>query len=62
MKLSEQLELKIAAAQLRHAYSQLANPKNTHWEPKHRQHFADGLIAPQIRRLEELAEHPPEKE
>jgi hypothetical protein len=40
-------------AQLRHAYQQLV-AHNNRWSRRGMQQFADGLIAPQIRRLEAL--------
>ena len=47
-------ELTCAVAQLRHAYSQLIDYKVTPWDNAQRGGFADGLIAPQIRRLEHV--------
>jgi hypothetical protein len=50
-------------AQLRHAYRNLVTPEHENgtsrlWFMKERQSFADGLIAPQIRKLEALlADH-----
>jgi hypothetical protein len=41
-------DLQFAVAQLRHAYKQLAA------EGGNRKRFADGLIAPQIRRIENV--------
>lgn len=48
--------LEAVLAQLRHAYTQLKNSSAENWTPRHRTMFADGLIAPQIRKLE-LAAH-----
>lgn len=49
----DRVELERIAAQLRHAYSHLVNGRVIDLHA-----FADGLLAPQIRRLERLATGP----
>lgn len=49
----ERKALEFVVAQLRHAYQQLTAHEER-WSRRGMQQFADGLIAPQIRRLERL--------
>ncbi len=49
----ERVELERIAAELRHAYSHLVNGRVTDLSA-----FAEGLVAPQIRRIENLAGGP----
>lgn len=49
-----ELVLEAVVAQLRHAYAQLKDGRAENWTQRRRMMFADGLIAPQIKRLEEL--------
>lgn len=49
----DRVELERIAAQLRHAYSHLVNGRVVDLRA-----FADGLVAPQIRRIEALAGSP----
>jgi hypothetical protein len=54
-------ELTTAVAQLRHAYHNLIAPDAALWDSHDRRQFADGLIAPQIVRLERfMADRPVE--
>lgn len=46
-------QLQYAIAQLRHAYQQLFS-HDERWSRRGMQQFADGLIAPQIRKLEQV--------
>lgn len=48
-----QVELAGVTAQLRHAYQNLVAHENR-WSRRGMQEFADGLIAPQIRKLERI--------
>lgn len=52
----EGLRMKVrpALAQLRHAYWLLTDMTSGAWVQAQRREFAEGLIAPQVRRLEEL--------
>jgi hypothetical protein len=71
MSETDRAALEYAVAQLRHAYHNLIGPDRL-WDREQRMRFADGLIGPQIVRIEKalassdqtpalraLVEHPP---
>lgn len=51
--MSELRTLERVLAQLRHAYHNLIGPDEA-WDREQRMRFADGLIAPQIEKLEQF--------
>lgn len=53
-KTPRDLTMERVLAQLRHAYQLLKDGSVGNWTQRRRMMFADGLIAPQIKRLEEL--------
>lgn len=53
-KTHAQYRVECAIAQLRHAYQQLVAETNQAWGHRQLRSFADGLIAPTIRTLEDL--------